>query len=348
MASPSGSGVPAPVHTETISNAHVGAEDGSGSAPEVSNILAAVRTAGNSCIRIFIAGAVTHVGKTTICLSILAALRKAGFQAHELAYIKPATQCEAPDLLAKWCTMEGIEHVSGQNAPLVFYQGFTRSFLAGEQGTSAQWMEKITARVDELAKGRRVIVVDGVGFPAVGSIVGVDNADVAKAARAPVLLVCKSGVGAAVDSFSLNASYFLAKRVPVLGAVFNLGDLDGFNAWQLCAENIELWFSQRDGGRERYYGVVPLAPALDGLRERIPKTEDAELREMAALNASHVAAHADLAAILADAAADPWCRCSGGLGRTAVPVPAAAPAAKPASREAVQKAAVAAGSKGGG
>ena len=27
-----------------------------------------------------------------------------------------------------------------------------------------------------------------------------------------------------MDSFSLNSSYFLAKSVPVLGAVFNLGD----------------------------------------------------------------------------------------------------------------------------
>ena len=34
------------------------------------------------------------------------------------------------------------------------------------------------------------LIVDGVGFPSVGSIVGVDNADVAKVARAPVLLVC--------------------------------------------------------------------------------------------------------------------------------------------------------------
>lgn len=34
------------------------------------------------------------------------------------------------------------------------------------------------------------LIIDGVGFPSVGSIVGVDNADVAKAAKAPVLLVC--------------------------------------------------------------------------------------------------------------------------------------------------------------
>ena len=36
----------------------------------------------------------------------------------------------------------GIEYVAGEEAPLVFYSGFTRSFLAGEQGTSAQWLQK--------------------------------------------------------------------------------------------------------------------------------------------------------------------------------------------------------------
>eukprot|EP00930_Biecheleria_cincta_P090900 TRINITY_DN80389_c0_g1_i1.p1 TRINITY_DN80389_c0_g1~~TRINITY_DN80389_c0_g1_i1.p1 ORF type:complete len:358 (-),score=55.62 TRINITY_DN80389_c0_g1_i1:19-1092(-) len=263
---------------------------------------------GGSCIRIFVAGAVSHVGKTSVCLGILAALRKAGLKSQELAYIKPATQCEAPDLLSKWCASEGIENVSGENAPLVFYSGFTRSFLAGEQGTSESWLDKIAARVDSLSQGRRVVIVDGVGFPAVGSIVGVDNADVAKASRAPVLLVCKSGVGAAVDSFSLTSSYFLAKGVPVLGGVFNLGDLEGFNSWDKCATNISLWFSRKATRREKYYGVVPLAKELDGLRERIGGTGHEVQEQMAVLNARHFATHADLPGLLADAAADPWNR----------------------------------------
>lgn len=40
---------------------------------------------------------------------------------------------------------------------------------------------------------RKIIVVDGVGFPAVGSIVGVSNAVVAKALNSPVLVVCPKG-----------------------------------------------------------------------------------------------------------------------------------------------------------
>jgi len=206
--------------------------DTAGAAFDPAPIQDALRLAGGNCVRLFVAGAVTHCGKTTVCLSILSALRKAGIKASELAYIKPATQCEAPDLLSKWCVEEGIEYVCGENSPLVFYSGFTRSFLLGEQGTSEQWLEKIRTRIDQMAAGRKAIIVDGVGFPAVGSIVGVDNADVAKAARAPVLCVCKSGVGGAIDSFSLNCSYFVSKGVPVLSStlVLSMASIPGTSA----------------------------------------------------------------------------------------------------------------------
>eukprot|EP00747_Dinoflagellata_sp_TGD_P204557 gnl/TRDRNA2_/TRDRNA2_78231_c1_seq1.p1 gnl/TRDRNA2_/TRDRNA2_78231_c1~~gnl/TRDRNA2_/TRDRNA2_78231_c1_seq1.p1 ORF type:complete len:340 (+),score=61.00 gnl/TRDRNA2_/TRDRNA2_78231_c1_seq1:55-1074(+) len=316
---------------------------------ELPGLEAALAAAQGRCIRIFVAGAVTHVGKTTICLAILSALRKAGLQAKELAYIKPATQCEAPDLLLKYCEAEGIENVSGENAPLVFYQGFTRSFLEGEQGTSSEWLQRIAERVDALAAGRRVLIVDGVGFPAVGSIVGVDNADVAKAARAPVVLVAKCGVGAAVDSFNLNCTYFLSKGVPVLGAIFNFGALSGFHSWEQCAPSLRLWFS---GRRERCYGIVPLCAPLDGLREQIAKETEDKLTEFAALNASHVATHVDLGSLVADAGSDPWCRSTKSFVPKANVVAAEkteAATSKPSlSRQEVEAAAKKKGATGGG
>mgnify|MGYP002803416783 CR=1 FL=1 len=315
----------------------------------------------SGCIRIFVAGAVTHVGKTSVCLGLLAALRNSGLKASELGYIKPATQCEAPDLLSKWCASEGVEYVAGENAPLVFFSGFTRSFLQGEQGTSAQWLQKIQDKIAAMSRGRRVLIIDGVGFPSVGSIVGVDNADVAKAAKAPVLLVCKSGVGSAIDSFSLNSSYFLAKGVPVLGALFNLGDTDGFYSWEKCAESIAAWFMQQSR-RERFYGVVPKVAQLDGLREKISETDDEALDSMARMNAEHFGKHVDIDGIFADAAADPWCRQGGARGGVAgLPTGSDRPMAsigptlngeqktfQPLSRHQVTNAAKKEGAKGGG
>lgn len=49
------------------------------------------------------------------------------------------------------CDPPGVEYVAGENAPLVFFSGFTRSFLAGEQGTSAQWLQKFHGYKDGLS-----------------------------------------------------------------------------------------------------------------------------------------------------------------------------------------------------
>jgi len=52
-------------------------------------------------------------------------------------------QCEAPDLMQAWCGAHGVAHVAGADAPLVFFKGFTREFLAGRAGTSAEWVAKV-------------------------------------------------------------------------------------------------------------------------------------------------------------------------------------------------------------
>lgn len=87
-------------------------------------------------------------------------------------------QCEAPDLLNRWCEAKGVTHIEGSDAPLVFFKGFTRSFIDGQQGTSGQWLATIAEAVDSIAENKAVVIVDGVGFPGVGSCVGASNAEV--------------------------------------------------------------------------------------------------------------------------------------------------------------------------
>lgn len=84
----------------------------------------------------------------------------------------------------------------------------------------------------------QLVMVDGVGYPAVGSIVGVSNADLAQALgpSTPVLLVGRPGVGDAVDSFNLNATFFRHRGLRVLGVVFNRLPLEGFYALEHCKE----------------------------------------------------------------------------------------------------------------
>ena len=231
----------------------------------------------SDALRIFIAGDRSSVGKSSICLGIIGSLMASGYSPDTLAYIKPATQSESTQLIQLYCDQHGIPCVP--IGPLVYYRGFTRAFLAGDAGSTPEWLDRCATAVDRIARGKRIVLVDGVGFPAVGSICGTSNADVARAggypvddtmgARRPmgVVLVGGSGVGAAVDAFNLNATYFEQRHVPVMGGIFNKLSESGFYSLENCKEQVSAFFrqcaEQVEKGR-RPFGFVPLFPRIAG------------------------------------------------------------------------------------
>lgn len=213
-------------------------------------------------MKVFIAGDRSSVGKSSVCWALVAALVDHYAVAPQaLAYIKPATQCEAPQPIAEYCSARGVDHVGV--GPVVFYAGFTRAFLSGQTESAAQLLAKAEAAVSALAQaaGRRLVLVDGVGYPAVGSIVGLSNASVASALRTPVLLVGRPGVGDAVDSYNLNATYFQHHGVQVLGAVFNKLEAEGFYSAAACREAVNGYF-QQTLPQQMPYGFVPKAEGM--------------------------------------------------------------------------------------
>ena len=160
-----------------------------------------------SALILLISGDRSSVGKSTFSLFLMASLLQLGFSASSLAYIKPVTQCEAEQPISLYCKKNNI--ACQGIGPVVFYSGFTRAFLDDSTKSSAELLLDVREAVAQISVGKRIVLVDGVGYPAVGSICGVSNADVAAALNVPVLLVGKSGVGDAVDSFNLNARYVL-------------------------------------------------------------------------------------------------------------------------------------------
>ncbi|KAG7393391.1 hypothetical protein PHYPSEUDO_009595 [Phytophthora pseudosyringae] len=205
-------------------------------------------------LRLFVSGDRAQVGKSTVCLGLVGALLRSGYAASEVAYIKPATQCEKPQLVTKFCRQQGV--ACCEVGPILFYKGFTREFLKGETETAAQLLERAKQKVEEVGRGKKVVVVDGVGYPAVGSICGVSNAHVAKKLETPVVLVGKKGVGDAVDSFNLNATFFESHGVKVLGSIFNRLPDDGFYSLEHCRENVTAYFEQFQP-EKRVYGFLP-------------------------------------------------------------------------------------------
>jgi hypothetical protein len=124
-----------------------------------------IRTNPEPAVRLFIAGDRSQVGKSSICLGILGSLLKSGkYSPSDLAYIKPATQCEQTQLVQEFCKSKGITSCV-PIGPIVYYKGFTRAFLKGDIGeTSEQLLYKAGYAVDELAVGKKVVIIDGVGM----------------------------------------------------------------------------------------------------------------------------------------------------------------------------------------
>jgi AAA domain len=244
-------------------------------------------------LRIFVAGDRSSVGKSSVCLGLLGTMLRSGaYEPSDLAYIKPATQSESAQLIQRWCESRNVACVPV--GPLVYYRGFTRAYLAGETPRSPDLLRSCACAVDRLARGKKVVVVDGVGFPAVGSICGTDNPRVAVACSYPtsddgddndnanaqsnpvgrsrspmgVVLVGGPGVGAAVDGFNLNATYFEKYGVPVLGAIFNKLELSGFYSLESCRKEITSYFDQREseggGTAKAPFGFVPLFRSIAG------------------------------------------------------------------------------------
>lgn len=156
-------------------------------------------------LTLFIAGDRSSVGKSTFALFLMASLVEMGFAPSALAYIKPVTQCEAEQPISVFCNRLGI--ACRGIGPVVFYSGFTRAFLDESTKTTVELLQDVRSAVAEISVGKTIVLVDGVGYPSVGSICGLSNADCAAVLGAPVLLVGKSGVGDAVDSFNLNSRY---------------------------------------------------------------------------------------------------------------------------------------------
>jgi dethiobiotin synthetase len=176
---------------------------------------------------LYVAGYGSGAGKSTVCLAIIAhAIRPVdagglGVPASGVAYIKPVTQCEAITDVAEFCEHSGVECVP--IGPVVFQAGYTNSVISADDYADrrADLLARVVASVTELSRRKALVVVDGVGYPSVGSCCGLGNATVAAALGVPVLLVCNPGLGDCIDTMDLMLTYFKAKGATVTALVVN-------------------------------------------------------------------------------------------------------------------------------
>jgi len=142
--------------------------------------------------------------------------------------------------VTKFCAAQGIAHQG--LGPIIFYAGFTSEAIKGPPEDNEKRRQAVKSAVDVLAKGKRFVVVDGVGYPAVGSVAGVSNAQVAAVLNAPVMIVGRPGVGDAVDSLNMAIAYFEKFGARVAGALFNnISPVTCYHSAEDCRDMVSLY-----------------------------------------------------------------------------------------------------------
>lgn len=176
------------------------------------------------CKKLFIAATGQHCGKTTISLSLMhLALQRY----KRVAYIKPlGPKCQefngivADKDAVLMARVFGHEEHIALMSPLVLGRGATRSFLDGE--LRRKWaVERIQSACSELEARCDLLLIEGAGHGGVGSVIGLNNADMARILGASVLMVAGGGIGNVIDSVRLNMALYQQEGVDVRMVLVN-------------------------------------------------------------------------------------------------------------------------------
>ncbi len=161
--------------------------------------------------KIFIAATGQNCGKTTTSLSLLHLARK---KYRRVGFVKPfgpkrtLYRGRAVDVDA--ALMAHVYDMDDQLAlmsPVVLDALTTREVLDGKDSAQRHF-DRITRAVARLEKECDFLIIEGAGHSGVGSVLGLNNAQLARRLKAPVLLVSGGGVGNVIDALHLNLALF--------------------------------------------------------------------------------------------------------------------------------------------
>lgn len=174
---------------------------------------------------IFVAATGQHVGKTTLSLGILSALKKryksVGFLkpvGQELVRTEDGLDVDKDAVLFK--DHFGLDASYDTISPMHCPQGFTRDFL-DEKVPQESLFEEIAKSWQNLKETHDFMLVEGTGHVGVGSLFGLNNARVAKLLGVEMVIIATGGIGSAFDELALNIEMCKSHDVPIKGIILN-------------------------------------------------------------------------------------------------------------------------------
>jgi len=173
----------------------------------------------------FIASTGQNVGKTTICLGLLSGLKKRNmkvgfFKPIGQEHVETETGLHVDKDVVLFREYFKLTDPYEEMSPVLFPKGFTRDYLDGKLEKKAL-IERIKTSFDKISHRHALTVVEGTGHVGVGSIVNLNNAQVAAHLDLPLILVASGGLGSAFDELALNKTLCDTHNVKVAGIILN-------------------------------------------------------------------------------------------------------------------------------
>ncbi|KAJ1486928.1 AAA domain-containing protein [Baffinella frigidus] len=174
-----------------------------------------------------------HVGKTTLSLGVFGSLEQKWGKGR-VAYCKPLGQ-KYTDVVCNGKTLkvdndvhvmrnyfklqDSWEHMS----PVVFPPGYTRSHIDAPDRSqkTGELLTKIKDSFTHLATKSDFVLLEGSGHMGVGSIVNLNNAQVAGALGADVVIIAPGGLGSSFDTLALNKALIEKHGARLRGVILN-------------------------------------------------------------------------------------------------------------------------------
>ncbi len=202
-------------------------------------------------------------GKTTLSLGLAQTLKSRGLR---VGFIKPVGQrivsldaTTADEDVVLLHKVLGATDALADMSPVHIPRGFTQRYIRGEEGTTAEHLERIRTAFERVCADKDVVLVEGTGHAGVGGVLGLSNAAVAGALGLEAIIVSGGGIGRPIDEIVLNRALFQAHGVPLLGAVVNKVDLESHpDAAAIVTRGLEHLGID-------VLGVIPFVPLLSYL-----------------------------------------------------------------------------------
>lgn len=172
---------------------------------------------------LYIVGTERNVGKTTLCIGLISALRDRGLR---VGYTKPLGQrVSSVDgravhddalVVSRVMNMTADESVS-MAVPL------TRGRVEQEiyDLHTPELAERVATACRRLQEGHDLVVVEGMGHVAMGACIGLSAAEIARVVGAKTMIVSGGGIGRTLDAIALCATFLAARGAELTGAVVN-------------------------------------------------------------------------------------------------------------------------------